>query len=147
MDIQEAIKSTDTMQEAAALLQMPFTTFKRKAKDLGLYDPTPFEDRRKALGHIPTAKVDLSVILAGLHPGYNTNRLKLRCIAEGILENKCSACGLTGEWNGKPIALQLDHKNGQSRDHRLENLRILCPNCHSQTETFGGRNIRSISEL
>lgn len=42
-------------------------------------------------------------------------------------------------WNGKPLILTLDHRNGISNDHRLENLRWLCPNCNSQTETFCGR--------
>jgi hypothetical protein len=66
-------------------------------------------------------------------------RLKLRLLREGILEYKCYLCGLT-EWNGKPIMLQLDHINGVHLDHRIQNLRLLCPNCHSQTETFAGRN-------
>lgn len=68
-------------------------------------------------------------------------KLKLRLVHEGILEYKCHLCGLT-EWNAKPITLQLDYINGVHLDHRIENLRLLCPNCHSQTETFAGRNKR-----
>ncbi|MGB2240169.1 MAG: HNH endonuclease [Pseudomonadales bacterium] len=52
----------------------------------------------------------------------------------------CSSCGIGDEWNGKPITLQLDHINGVNNDHRLDNLRMLCPNCHSQTDTWCGRN-------
>ena len=52
-----------------------------------------------------------------------------------LKENKCEICGIT-EWNGKPITFQLHHKNGNPKDDRLENLQILCPNCHSQTDTF-----------
>ena len=66
-------------------------------------------------------------------------RLKRRLLRESILKNECYLCGLT-EWNGKPITLQLDHINGVHLDHRIQNLRLLCPNCHSQTETFAGRN-------
>ena len=66
-------------------------------------------------------------------------RLKRRLLREGILEYRCYVCGLT-EWNEKPITLQLDHINGVHLDHRIQNLRLLCPNCHSQTETFAGRN-------
>jgi 5-methylcytosine-specific restriction endonuclease McrA len=66
-------------------------------------------------------------------------RLKRRLLREGILQYKCYLCGLT-EWNGKPITLQLDHINGMHLDHRIENLRLLCPNCHSQTATFAGLN-------
>jgi len=52
---------------------------------------------------------------------------------------RCALCGNSGEWQGKPLTLQLDHANGRYDDNRLENLRWLCPNCHSQTETFAGR--------
>ena len=51
----------------------------------------------------------------------------------------CAECNVGEEWNGKPLVLQLDHINGIFNDHRLENLRLLCPNCHSQTETFSGK--------
>ena len=65
----------------------------------------------------------------------NMTRLKKRILREGLLGDKCSICGIK-EWNGKPLVLQLDHINGDNRDNRIENLRLLCPNCHSQTETF-----------
>lgn len=57
-----------------------------------------------------------------------------------IKEYKCEQCDITNNWNNKPINLQMDHINGDRKDHRLENLRWLCPNCHSQTETFCSRN-------
>jgi 5-methylcytosine-specific restriction endonuclease McrA len=65
--------------------------------------------------------------------------LKNRLIKEGLLIEECCVCNLT-TWLDKPLALQLDHTNGINNDNRLENLRLLCPNCHSQTETFAGRN-------
>lgn len=65
--------------------------------------------------------------------------VKKRLLQAGILKNVCDDCGLA-EWRGKPLAIQIDHRNGIRDDHRLENLRMLCPNCHSQTATFGGRN-------
>ena len=70
----------------------------------------------------------------------NISSLKKRLINENILEYKCEKCGNKGEWLGIPLTLQLDHKNGNNKDHRIENLRFLCPNCHSQTETYSGRN-------
>ena len=66
---------------------------------------------------------------------YKTNHLKNRLFREGLKERRCEVCGLT-EWNGKPAALQLDHISGNRIDHRLHNLRIVCPNCHAQTETY-----------
>jgi len=67
-------------------------------------------------------------------------RLKERLLEEGVLNNECVECGVGDFWNGKPLVLQLDHINGNNRDHRIENLRILCSNCHSQTSTFSGKN-------
>ena len=52
----------------------------------------------------------------------------------------CEECGLA-VWNGRPIPLELDHVNGRYTDNRLENLRILCPNCHAQTPTYRAKNI------
>lgn len=70
---------------------------------------------------------------------YSRHNLRKRLIKSGLLENKCSLCSLHTEWNGLPITLQLDHINGINDDNRIENLRLLCPNCHSQTSNFGGR--------
>ena len=70
----------------------------------------------------------------------NIASLKRRLIREEILEYKCAICGIN-QWLGKEISLQLDHINGINNDHRVENLRFLCPNCHSQTNTYGGRNV------
>ena len=69
---------------------------------------------------------------------YRTGHLKERLFRAGIKERKCEHCGLT-EWMGQPIPLELDHANGIPDDHRLENLRVLCPNCHALTPTWRGR--------
>ncbi|EJT5937329.1 HNH endonuclease [Clostridium perfringens] len=71
----------------------------------------------------------------------NMYRLKKRLIEAKLLEYKCEICNNKGEWNGKPLTLQIDHINGIHSDNRIENLRFLCPNCHSQTETFSGKNM------
>lgn len=73
---------------------------------------------------------------------YKRGSLKKRLIKEGLLKVKCAGCEITDVWMGKKIVLVLDHINGDSTDNRLENLRFLCPNCNSQTETFCGRNIK-----
>lgn len=60
---------------------------------------------------------------------------------------RCALCANVGEWRGRPLTLQLDHVNGRYNDNRLENLRWLCPNCHSQTPTFAGRgSVRRVRE-
>jgi 5-methylcytosine-specific restriction endonuclease McrA len=69
----------------------------------------------------------------------NRGNLKRRMIADGIKQNVCAACGL-GEWRGKRLSMALHHINGDRLDNRLENLELLCPNCHSQTDTYSGRN-------
>ena len=66
--------------------------------------------------------------------------IKKRIIKDELIKYECSECDNTGEWNGKPLSLELDHMNGINDDNRLENLRFLCPNCHSQTSTYSAKN-------
>jgi hypothetical protein len=70
-------------------------------------------------------------------------RLKDRLVAAGVKERRCERCGLDS-WRGLPLSLQLHHVNGCSDDNRLENLMLLCPNCHSQTRTHSRKRTRRV---
>ncbi len=80
----------------------------------------------------------LHYILSSVATRWN---VRTRLLDEGLLRYECYECGIS-EGFGERLPLHLDHINGTNNDHRLENLRMLCPNCHSQTKTFGGRNAK-----
>lgn len=133
------VSECQTMALAAKKLGMAYSSFIRRAKKLNCYKPNQSKKGVKSnevygyrKNRIPTED-----ILAGKHPEIATYKLKLRLLREGYFEDKCSICG----WHEKPEGhefspCELDHINGIPTDHRLENLRILCPNCHSLTETY-----------
>lgn len=73
-------------------------------------------------------------------------QLKQRLLKSNLLIYECYNCSISS-WDNKPLSLQLDHINGVHNDHRIENLRLLCPNCHSQTLTFCGRNKKKSEKL
>lgn len=84
-------------------------------------------------------KLISSDIVFRQNSNYSNEMVKQRIVTDDLLEYKCSKCGID-EWQGETIVLDLDHINGNNRDNRLINLRFLCPNCHSQTDTYKGRN-------
>ena len=73
---------------------------------------------------------------------FNSSHLRVRLLREGIFDHRCSKCS-NETWLNSPIALELEHVNGINTDNRIENLTLLCPNCHAQTETYRGRNKKS----
>lgn len=74
----------------------------------------------------------------------NGQRLKEILINNGLATNVCKICGQLPEWNGRPLTLELDHINGDRMDNRPENLRIICPHCHTQTDTYKSKNSKTV---
>lgn len=68
-----------------------------------------------------------------------TNKIRQKLLKDGLKAHMCEICGNT-EWNGFPIPLEIHHKDGNRQNNELDNLQILCPNCHAQTDTYRGRN-------
>ena len=102
--------------------------FKKNQSGKGIEKPRP-----------ESAKISFSEILEGKHPHYQSNKIRLRLIREGYKKHECEVCNLS-KWLGKPISLELDHIDGNRSNHLYANLRILCPNCHAQTDTYRGKN-------
>ena len=136
-EFKEVVYSSMTMAQASAKLGLHFNTFKRIAVKLGVYNPN--QSGKGIKKDMSSITIPLTEILDGKHPSYQTYKLKNRMLKEGILINICSECGIS-EWNGKSISLELDHVDGVRTNHKLENLRLLCPNCHSQTDTYRSKN-------
>jgi len=118
-----------------------YRTLKKHIDRLQL-DTTHFEGSKIfKKGNTPSNKKELKDILKeGV--SYQGSRLKRRLISEGLKQDICEQCGQLPIHNHKKLVLQLDHKNGNHTDNRLENLQVVCPNCHSQTNNYGSKNKR-----
>lgn len=130
----EAISSGKTMRACSIELDMKFMTFKRRATAIGIYKPN---QGRRGIERDPTEfkrfTIPLEQIIFGNYDkAYTSSKLRKRLIKAGYKENKCEDCGIN-KWNEKDLGLELHHKDRNKLNNRLENLAILCPNCHSLT--------------
>jgi hypothetical protein len=137
----EAIENSSSTSEALIRLKLPpistyYKALKLRCQELDLVVPVSTTP-----GYLRAAK-PLSEILVQ-HSTANTSSLKKRLIKEGILKEICTfqdcPTRTTLQWRGMKLVLQLDHINGDRTDNRIGNLRLLCPNCHSQTDTWCGK--------
>ena len=138
----EAWNSSASISEVARKLDANrsgsgFYSLRDGAKALGLnQDHMVVERTERSANALRRSLVD---VLIEHSPHKGTSSLKERLYREGLLVKQCSACGIS-EWRGIPAPLALDHINGVRDDNRIENLRILCYNCHGQTANYGFRN-------
>ena len=137
--LREAVANSTTMSETITALGWPLTSGSRGRLNqmLALYQVDTGHFRRGSKGS-GLNRVPIQDVLG--RATVQSNWLKRRLIDEGLLFPLCEFCGCD-EWMGNPIPLELDHINGDRSDNRLENLRVLCPNCHALTPTYRGRNI------
>lgn len=138
----QAIKDSFTIREALLKIGLApaggnYKTFHMRVKQLQL-DLSHFlgQGHLKGKKHSWGNKISLQELLVKDSKRVLFSNQKSRIIDAGLLVNECAGCKLKDSWNGKKIVLHLDHINGDHFDHRIENLRFLCPNCHSQTETY-----------
>ena len=137
----DACRNSSSMSRACAILKMNYNTFSKRAKLLNVYKPN--QSGKGVNKDMSSKSIPLNEILEGKHPQFQSNKLRVRLLKEGIKDYKCECCSNT-IWNGKPIPLELNHIDGNCHNHILSNLEIICPNCHSQTSTFRGRNINKL---
>lgn len=141
----EAVKSSYSVREVLKKLDLVptggnYKSFYHRVRRLNL-DISHFTGQGHLSGksHSWSLKIPLENILVENSTYTNNHDLKKRLLETNLVQYKCSICNIS-DWLGKNISLHLDHINGTNNDHRLENLRLLCPNCHSQTDTFAGKN-------
>lgn len=138
-EILEVINSSSTITETANKLGKTRGTISRLIKRNNI-DTSHF-NRSSYRPSTPEA-----MLVEHNRTSRNNQIVKAVILRENLIEYKCDWCSQGPEWNGKTLTLDLDHINGNWQDDRIENLRFLCPNCHSQTETWKGSKTKGLAK-
>lgn len=119
-----------------------YNLLRKRMEELNL-NGTEFKGRSGLKGQVKTIENEEELLCE--NSKHTRSVVRRYVLKNNVIPYECSVCGNKGEWQGKPLSLQLDHINGDCSDHRKENLRWLCPNCHTQTETHGSKNENYVS--
>lgn len=140
--ILKMIKNNESKAEMCKIFSCKPDTLNRALKKMGL--EYKGNQSRKGLTRIESRASSTDYLGTGKR--IQSHKLKLMLLRDGIFIHQCSMCKNT-EWNDKPIPLELDHIDGVHNNNELSNLRLLCPNCHAQTDTYRGKNIKKKKEI
>ena len=132
-----------SMASACAVIGIQFSTFKRRALKLECYKTN---QSGKGINKKFAHRYELDDIIDGKHPQYQSNKLRQRLLKDGLKNNLCELCKIE-EWLDKPIKLELHHIDGNKNNNSLDNIQLLCPNCHSFTDNYRGKNIKKMVDI
>lgn len=137
--VSQSLSQSQVLREIGLTPASNMVTLRRYLKkyniDTSHFDPLLSRPQtRNGSTRLPIEKI----MVAG--SSFDRGALRRRIISEKVLPYICDKCGNDGTWQNESLSLHLDHINGDNADHRRENLRFLCPNCHTQTRTYAGRN-------
>jgi hypothetical protein len=146
-DLAKAVKTSNSWREVCESLgansSAGVQSHLKKRAVVAQIDFTHFKGQGWSKGTVLGFKNPIEYYLQLNGPYISSHDLRIRLLKEGIKDAKCEICSLY-LWQGKGIPLELDHINGNHYDNRLWNLRILCCNCHAQTDNYGSKKLRKV---
>jgi hypothetical protein len=131
------IEENRSKSEIAKLLQCRLGTLENALKRMNIQYEGNMGGKGRKVGKYKSAEEYMAS-----EQYVSTHRLKVKLLKDGLKEHRCEICNST-EWMKKPIPIELDHIDGNRYNNQLSNLRILCPNCHAQTDTYSGKNVKN----